>query len=90
MIEKEIYMVSELGLHARPSSLIAGQIIKLNLKIAEMHYGTSVADLTSIISLMALSVRPKTTVTVKLDGADEQEALTVIENVFSTIEKAKK
>jgi phosphocarrier protein HPr len=90
MIEKEIYLVSELGLHARPSSLIVGQILKLNLKTAEMHYGTSIASLTSIISLMSLSVRPKTTAIVKLDGVDEQEALEIVEKVFSTVEKAKK
>jgi phosphotransferase system HPr (HPr) family protein len=90
MIEKEIQLVSELGLHARPSSLITGELSKMDLKVAEIHYKTSTAKLTSIMDLLTLSVSPKAFVLVRLDGPDEQKALTIIEKVFSIEEKMKK
>ena len=69
MIEKEVQLVSELGLHARPcSSSIVGGLSKLKLNIAEIHYKSSIAELSSIMNLMALSVSPKGTVLVRLDG----------------------
>ena len=67
MIEKEVQLVSELGLHARPCSRIVGGLSKLKLNIAEIHYKSSIAELSSIMNLMALSVSPKGTVLVRLD-----------------------
>lgn len=82
MIEKKIFLVIELGLHARPSSKIANSLSTLNLALAELYYGDSKADLRSIISLLNMCVKTKSTVLIKLDGPDEQKALKIVEEVF--------
>jgi phosphocarrier protein HPr len=82
MIEKEIFLAIELGLHARPSAKIANTLLTLNLALAELYYENLKADLRSVISLLNICVKKKSTVLIKLDGPDEQKALKVVEEVF--------
>jgi phosphocarrier protein HPr len=89
MIEKKITLASELGLHARPSSTIVSKLQQLKLNSATMEYDGVVADLTSIMSLLTLFVRHKSTVLVKIDGADEEKAVAIIEEIFALKEKLK-
>jgi phosphotransferase system HPr (HPr) family protein len=89
MIEKEVQLISELGLHARPSSLISCELSKMKLSVAEIHYKSSIAKLNSVMELLTLSVSPKAFVLVRLEGPDEQKAFDLVKKVFSIEEKMK-
>jgi phosphocarrier protein len=86
MIEKELKMISECGLHARPSSVIAAKLEKMSLNIAEMHYNGIKANLRSVMELLTIGIPHNKTALIILEGKDEEEALKVVEAVFATKE----
>jgi phosphotransferase system HPr (HPr) family protein len=54
MIKKEVFLVSELGLHARPCGRIATGLSALNLSLAEIYYEDKKANLNSIMELLTI------------------------------------
>ena len=83
MIKKILKVNLVYGLHARPSSHIVSKLTPLKLDKAEISCKNKTADLKSILSLLTLFVQPGDEVEVELSGANEKEALKIIEDVFN-------
>ena len=63
----------ELGIHARP----AGLLVKVTIKKGEKE-----VDATRVMAVMALGVKQGETVTVNVDGADEDAAVAAMKAFF--------
>ncbi len=74
MKEVQVEVINEKGLHARPSTRVAQIAMKYSSSIL-LKNGPVEADAKSVISLMMLAVVQGTTLTVTVDGPDEEEAL---------------
>ncbi len=83
MTEKIVKVTNSLGIHARPASMIVR---------AASHYSSSIflekdgvnADAKSIMNVMMLAAGCDSSVTIRADGKDENEALAAIEKLFET------
>lgn len=64
-------ITDEVGLHARPAGLLVKQAKQMNSTITLLAKGKS-ADAKKIIAVMALGVKRGETVTVNLEGPQEQ------------------
>lgn len=71
-------ITDELGIHARPAGLLVKLAGGYQSKITIAKDGKE-ADAKRIMSLMGLSATKGTTVTVKIDGPDEDEAAKAVE-----------
>ncbi|WP_129596589.1 HPr family phosphocarrier protein [Anaerophilus nitritogenes] len=85
MIKKEISIMHEQGLRARPAAMFVQLTNKFMSDIfVEQQYKKVNAK--SIMCIMALGLLKGESVTVSVDGPDEEEAIKFIEEFF---EKAK-
>ncbi|MCM3409448.1 HPr family phosphocarrier protein [Metabacillus litoralis] len=78
MIEKEIKIKIENGLHARPSA----ELIKLmNTFKSTVYFNieTKKVNAKSILNLMGVSIQKNQSIRVMIDGDDEEEALLALE-----------
>ena len=86
MKKKEVTISNEVGLHARPASLLINNAVQFDSEM-KMIYENQEANLKSIISLMSLAVGPGEEVTIEAEGEDEEAALNkiveIIENQFN-------
>jgi phosphotransferase system HPr (HPr) family protein len=83
MIEREIIVRMEFGLHARPASLIVDKLGALRIDSANMVFNGITANLCSILSLLITAVAPGDTVTVRISGQDAQPAMDIVEKILS-------
>ncbi|MFA7074563.1 MAG: HPr family phosphocarrier protein [Endomicrobiaceae bacterium] len=81
MTEKKLKIVNKLGLHARPASLLVQTAMKFssNISIIKDEY---TIDGKSIMGLMMLAAGCGSELTVRIDGADENNAMKKIEELF--------
>lgn len=86
MIEKNLTIVNETGLHARPASQFVSLLNKFKSNI-QIIKGTRTANAKSIINILSLALTKGTEIIVKVDGADEQEAMNSIENFIATLKE---
>ncbi|MCM3163368.1 HPr family phosphocarrier protein [Metabacillus litoralis] len=78
MIEKEIKIKIENGLHARPSA----ELIKLmNTFKSTVYFNIEIKKVNakSILNLMGVSIQKNQSIRVMIDGDDEEEALLALE-----------
>lgn len=66
------------GIHARPAGLLVRQVKAYESKITVGFDGKEV-DALKLMALMGLCVKKGDTVTVKVDGADEEKAAAELE-----------
>lgn len=83
MLEGSIKVTNPLGLHARA----AAQLVKLantfSSKITVKRPDTNVeADANSILGLLALAASTGTTLHLRVEGEDEQQAFDAVESIF--------
>ena len=83
MREFNFTVTDSLGLHARPAGIIVKESGKYSSKINVIHNG-KIADAKRIFSVMGLMAQHGDTVTVRIQGEDEEKASERIENVFQT------
>ncbi len=85
MLSKEFMIKNKFGLHARPSASFVQAASRFRSEIKVEKDG-QVADGKSILDLMMLAAGQGTSITVKANGEDAEEALTalgeLIENRF--------
>ncbi len=81
MISKVLTVQNRAGIHARPSALLAQTANKFQSNIMIEYNGTKI-NAKSIMGIMAMAAGYKTELTVYTDGADENEALAAIEQLF--------
>jgi phosphocarrier protein HPr len=82
MVEKEIRVVNELGIHARPASLIVKAATGFRSEITLEKDGVS-ADAKSIMGVMMLAAAHNSVVVIRAKGGDEVEAVVAIEALFN-------
>ena len=72
----------EIGLHARPAGLLAKKAKEFSSEITVEKGGKSVSA-TKLMMLMGLGIRHGDTVTVKINGTDEDKAAEAMAEFFS-------
>ncbi len=77
MLEKEFTIVNKLGLHARASALLVKTASRFHSEIKLEREGVEVNG-KSIMGIMMLAAAKGTVIRVKIDGEDEQEAMSVL------------
>ena len=70
-----------IGIHARPAGLLAKEAKKYESKIVIKKEGKS-AEATKLMAIMGLVIKCGNTVTVKIEGGDEEANAAVIEQFF--------
>ncbi len=83
MEKREIHIIAETGIHARPATLLVQAASKFNSDINLEYNGKSV-NLKSIMGVMSLGVGQGADVTITADGDDAKEA---IEAIADTMKK---
>ena len=81
MIKKEIRIVNELGIHARPAGMIANMSSRFTCDIKLIKDKIEV-NAKSIMGIMTLAAGKDTVITIVTNGADEIQALAAISELF--------
>jgi phosphocarrier protein HPr len=82
MLEREIEVVNRLGLHARASAKLV-QLLGSFRATAMLAANGREVNAKSIMGVMLLAAAQGTRVTLRIDGADEAEAMTAAEALFA-------
>lgn len=83
MIEKIMTVKNRAGIHARPASLIAQTANKFSSEIT-LEKDEIEVNAKSIMGVIAMAAGYNTTIVLKVEGDDEQEATAAIERLFKT------
>ena len=81
MIQQQVKILNQLGLHARPAALIAQTAGNFTCSIHLTKDGVSV-DAKSIMGVMMLAAEHGTVLQLRAEGPDEKEAVTAIKALF--------
>lgn len=73
----------EVGIHARPAGLLVKEVKKFGSKVTIGKDGKT-ADGTKLMAIMGLGVKCGNTVTVTVEGADEDAACEALKAFFET------
>ena len=77
----EYTIKDELGIHARPAGLLVKEAKKFESECTITKDGKT-KKLTQLMMLMSLGVKQVATVTVSVDGADEDAAVAALKEFF--------
>ncbi len=77
----EYVIKDELGIHARPAGVLAKEA-KNYFSTIKIKKGDKEAEVTRLMSVMALGVKTGETVTVTVEGSDEEAACEVMKKIF--------
>lgn len=80
-MEKKFTITAEVGLHARPATLLVSTANKFNSEIKLVHNDKEV-NLKSIMGVLGLGVSKGEEINIICAGDDEQEAINDIEKVI--------
>lgn len=84
MLETTIKIINPLGLHARAAAQLVRLAGKFKSSIKLTRTDNEVlADAKSILSVLTLAAAKGTELRLNVEGADEQEALSAIEEIIS-------
>ncbi|WP_318663856.1 HPr family phosphocarrier protein [Treponema sp.] len=83
MVEKILIVKNRAGIHARPATLIAQMANKFTSEIT-LEKDSIVVNAKSIMGVITMAAGYNTTMTLKVEGPDESEAASAIENLFET------
>lgn len=72
----------ELGVHARPAGLLAKEGKKFKSTIIIEKAGGKSTDIKKLMAIMALGIKCGETVTITVEGEDEDTAFTEIKEFF--------
>ncbi len=81
MLRKEFTIENEVGLHARPASVLVQTANRFVSTITIKHDGEK-ANAKSIINVLSLGVEKGTKITIEIDGEDEKEAMGAITSLI--------
>lgn len=83
MILKEVRIVNETGLHARPASMIVKSCSEVKAKIELVLDGKAI-NAKSILSIISAGISYGDKITIKADGEDAQEAMDSLLKLFES------
>ncbi len=83
MIEVQIEVKNEHGVHARPATKLAQLAGKYSSTLVVINKGME-ADCKSVISVMMLAAVKGTFLTLRADGSDEQAAVEEVKQLFDS------
>lgn len=86
MVEKEVIVVPEAGLHARPAAKFVKEAKGYVSDIVVMKDGNE-ANAKSSLRLMTLGAKHGETVTIRAEGEDEEAAVAALAVILSTEEE---
>ncbi|MGI5173719.1 HPr family phosphocarrier protein [Treponema sp. OMZ 840] len=81
MAEKLLTVRNRAGIHARPAALIAQTANKFASEVLMEKDGT-VVNAKSIMGVITMAAGYNTTITVKANGTDEEQAVAALESLF--------
>ncbi|MFG6493951.1 phosphocarrier protein HPr [Fictibacillus sp. UD] len=81
MAEKTFKVTSESGIHARPATTLVNQAGQFSSDITLDYNGKSV-NLKSIMGVMSLGIQQGSTIVIKAEGSDAEEAISALEDVM--------
>lgn len=81
MVEKILTVKNRAGIHARPATLIAQLANKFTSEIT-LEKDSIVINAKSIMGVITMAAGYNTTLTLKVEGPDESEASSAIEDLF--------
>ena len=88
MVEKEVFVTSDAGIHARPAMMLVKEAMKFSCSV-KLIKGDIEADCKSIMSVLGLAITSGTMLKIVAEGERENEIVNIlfsmIENNFSEI-----
>ena len=84
MISKDLTVANKLGLHARAAAKLVALASNFASEIS-IQKGDRKINGKSIMGVMMLAASQHTTVNLTINGEDEQQAMTEIENLFNNL-----
>jgi phosphocarrier protein len=82
MIEREVEIVNRLGLHARAAAKLVHTAGGFRSKVQIVKDGEEI-DAKSILGILLLAAGQGTTLTLRCEGADEEEAMRAITTLIA-------
>lgn len=82
MTTKQFTITSDVGLHARPATILVQEAGKYNSEI-ELVYNDKKVNVKSIMGVMALGLTKGESFEIQIDGGDATEAMAGIEALFA-------
>lgn len=86
MVEREVVVVPEAGLHARPAAMFVKEAKRYNSDIVVVKDGTE-ANAKSSLKLMTLGAKHGDKLIIRADGEDENDAVEALVAVISREEE---
>ncbi len=83
MIEKVITVKNRAGIHARPAALIAQTANKFASDVFMTKDGMEI-NAKSIMGVITMAAAYNSTISVKVEGSDEDEAMIALSNLFES------
>ena len=83
MIERQVEIVNRLGLHARAAAKLVHRASGFESSISLVRDGEEV-DAKSILGILLLAAAQGTSITVRCEGPDEEEALASLEQLIAS------
>lgn len=81
MMKKQFKIISEVGLHARPATLLVQHASRFTCEVSIDYKGKQV-NVKSIMGVMSLGMPKDAEFTVMTEGHDEEEAMESISKLF--------
>ncbi|MGE5701907.1 MAG: HPr family phosphocarrier protein [Clostridia bacterium] len=82
MVNIQVTVNSEGGLHARPASLVVNTANKFKSSV-KIVKDTKIADAKSILNIMTLGTKKGETLDIQVEGEDEQAAAEELQALFA-------
>ena len=83
MVQDKVTVVNRLGMHARPAAMFVSHASRYKSEIFIEKNGLKVNG-KSIMGVMMLAAEMGTTITIRADGPDENDALNAVAHVFNS------
>lgn len=84
MVEVEVTVRNEPGLHTRPASMFASLAARFRSKITLTDRSAQVVDAKSIMGILMLAAITGTRLTIGADGEDESEAVRALARLIDS------
>ncbi len=81
VIEKDVIVKSDAGVHARPAMMLVREAMKYACKVSLIKENIE-ADCKSIMSVLGLAIVSGSTLTIRADGEGEEEIVDILYNLI--------